>query len=250
MELVARVAEAVLYEGYLLFPYRRSAIKNQQRWQFGGVYPRSYSEASGGNDPWSRQTQCLVVGNAETKIEIRPRFLQVVDRRPAQLVDGALRPVDTLRVGEQVYQAWEEAIERTIPVAGTEGGTALRLGDLLASCRSQLIDIAAGSAEEPLLDAAGVARGALIREWQALHGIVEVTAEPAMDGEPDQAPADRLYRLTAQIRNTTPWQSSSKGVDPRPRYAPARQAFISTHTILHVEAGEFISLLDPPPEYA
>jgi hypothetical protein len=36
------VADAVLYEGYLLWPYRRSALKNQQRWTFGGVYPEAH----------------------------------------------------------------------------------------------------------------------------------------------------------------------------------------------------------------
>ena len=56
---VEKIAAAVLYEGYVLWPYRRSAQKNQRRWTFGGVYPRAYSEAEGGNDPWLMQTQCL-----------------------------------------------------------------------------------------------------------------------------------------------------------------------------------------------
>ena len=29
------IADAVLYEGYILYPYRASAQKNQSRWQFG-----------------------------------------------------------------------------------------------------------------------------------------------------------------------------------------------------------------------
>ena len=53
---VEKIAAAVLYEGYVLWPYRRSAQKNQRRWTFGGVYPRAYSEAEGGNDPWLMQT--------------------------------------------------------------------------------------------------------------------------------------------------------------------------------------------------
>ena len=37
---VARaVADAVLYEGYVLYPYRASARKNQMRWQFGVLAP-------------------------------------------------------------------------------------------------------------------------------------------------------------------------------------------------------------------
>ena len=40
MEQVKEIANAVLYEGYLLYPYRHSAIKNRQRWTIGVVYPR------------------------------------------------------------------------------------------------------------------------------------------------------------------------------------------------------------------
>src|SRR5919205_54255 len=77
MDAVKKIAEAVLYEGYILWPYRRSAIKNQQRWTFGGVYPRAYSEARGGDDPPFVQTQCLVLGDGDCAIEVRVRFLHV-----------------------------------------------------------------------------------------------------------------------------------------------------------------------------
>jgi hypothetical protein len=35
---VAAIARAVLYEGYVLWPYRRSALKNAQRFTFGSLY--------------------------------------------------------------------------------------------------------------------------------------------------------------------------------------------------------------------
>jgi hypothetical protein len=38
-ELVDRIVHAVLYEGYILYPYRASAKKNRQRFTFGRVYP-------------------------------------------------------------------------------------------------------------------------------------------------------------------------------------------------------------------
>jgi hypothetical protein len=111
-EMVERVAEAVLYEGYLLFPYRPSSRKNQQRWTFGGVYPR------GGDDPSDMQTQCLIAGGLETAVEVKARFLQVTDG------DGR-----------------EEAIERVVL-------TLARLGDLLGQVRTTPIEIAAGSDRE------------------------------------------------------------------------------------------------------
>jgi hypothetical protein len=62
LALVERIANAVLYEGYILYPYRPSSVKNRQRWTFGGIVPRSYSEAQGGSDAWQMQTECLVQG--------------------------------------------------------------------------------------------------------------------------------------------------------------------------------------------
>ena len=45
--LIDRIVNAVLYEGYMLYPYRPSAVKNRQRWNFGVLYPESYSAAQG-----------------------------------------------------------------------------------------------------------------------------------------------------------------------------------------------------------
>ena len=59
---VEKIADAVLYEGYLLYPYRSSAVKNRQRWNFGIVYPHAYSESSGGTEPFEMQTECLATG--------------------------------------------------------------------------------------------------------------------------------------------------------------------------------------------
>ena len=124
---VEKIAAAVLYEGYVLWPYRRSAQKNQRRWTFGGVYPRAFSETAGTNDPWLMQTQCLVVGQSPT-VEVKVRFLQVVERRVASLsgvgeaeertVAERMELVDELRVGNERYLAWEEAAEREVVVEG------------------------------------------------------------------------------------------------------------------------------------
>ncbi len=62
LERVEQIAKAVLYEGYMLYPYRPSSVKNQQRWNFGVVYPEAYSNAQEGTDPCSLRTECLVSG--------------------------------------------------------------------------------------------------------------------------------------------------------------------------------------------
>ena len=65
---VDAIAKAVIYEGYLLYPYRTSNIKNQQRFTFGGVYPPAF-------DVSTMQTQCLLEGEAGAEVEITVRFL-------------------------------------------------------------------------------------------------------------------------------------------------------------------------------
>jgi hypothetical protein len=225
VDTTKKIAEAVLYEGYLLWPYRRSARKNQQRWTFGGVYPRAYSEARGEDDPWIMQTQCLVVGDAEATIEVKVRFLHVTERKVGRKSGETLEFVEELRVGGELYLPWDEATEREIAVGRfklSELGSPERIG----------IDIPAGSREEPLRGPAEEVVGALVRGWCMLRGTVEVEAEPLREG---------IFRVTVRITNTTPWGGED-------RESTLRQTFVSTHTALGVEGGEFVSLIDPPEE--
>jgi hypothetical protein len=227
VDAVKTIAEAVLYEGYMLWPYRRSATKNQQRWTFGGVYPRAYSEARGEDDPWLMQTQCLVSGDEESAIEVRVRFLHVVERRVGQKnAVGTLEFVDELRVGGERYLAWDEATEREVAVGR------FKLSELLESPKRVEIDIPGGSEEEPLAEPTGEVAGALVRSWRTLRGTVEVEAEPLRGG---------TFRVTVRIINTTPWGGED-------RESTLKRTFVSTHTALEVEGGEFVSLIDPPEE--
>lgn len=244
MESVETIAEAVLYEGYLLYPYTRTAMKNQQRWTFGGVYPQEYSEATGGHDPWRMQTQCLILGNNDTLIEVKIRFLHVVQRHVMQWIDGSAdkaNSVDELWVGAEVYRPWEEAIERDL-----HGPSAMRLGDLAAHDVQLNIDIPVGQSDEELTDPSGHAVGSLVREWQVVQGRVGIHIEPvSVDGTGADNESQSLYRLTVNIVNTTPWASEP----PMPRSQVVRHSMISTHTIMHVSKGEFVSLLEPPDTY-
>ena len=217
MEALRQIADAVLYEGYLLWPYRRSAIKNQQSWTFGGVYPAAYS-AQRPDDPSVMQTQCLLEADDATAIDVAVRFLHVVRRRPER--PSGTEPVDVLEVGGERHVAGEEATEREIAARG------LHLNEL-RTARRVAIRIPAGSARERIAEAA-----ALVRSWQALEGAVEVRAD-RRDGA--------LFRLTVRISNTTPWE----GADRR---QALERTFCSTHTTLRAQGGAFVSLTDPPAE--
>jgi hypothetical protein len=226
VDAVKKIAEAVLYEGYMLWPYRRSSTKNQQRWTFGGVYPRAYSEVRGEDDPWLMQTQCLLLGDEETAIEVKVRFLHVVERAVGRKnAVGTLELVDEMQVGGERYLSWDEATEREVAVGR------FKLSEL-ESPRQVRIDIPAGSREEPLAKPTGEVVGALVRSWRTLSGTVEVRAEALREG---------TFRVTVRITNTTPW-------DGEDRESTLRQTFVSTHTALEVERGEFVSLMDPPEE--
>jgi len=224
---VEKIAATVLYEGYMLWPYRRSSRKNQRRWTFGGVYPQAYSEASGGDDPWLMQTQCLVTG-ANPSVEVKVRFLHIVERKVGRTgADGELEFVDELRVGGERYLAWDEAVEREIVVESLE------LAKLDAP-RKVAIHVATGSEEETLTSSAGSPVGMLVRSSEALEGSIEVGVETVGAG---------VFKLTVKIANTAPWSGED-------RESTLRRTFVSTHTILHAEAGEFVSLMDPPGKLA
>jgi hydrogenase maturation protease len=55
---------------------------------------------------------------------------------------------------------------------------------------------------------------------------------------------DRLFKITARITNT----ASMNPQDLKSRDGALMRSLVSTHTILGVHGGEFVSLLDPPDD--
>jgi hypothetical protein len=219
VDAVRQIADAVLYEGYVLWPYRRSALKNTRRWTFGGVYPRAHSEEHP-DDRWTMRTECLVEGPPEATVDVRVRFLHVVRRQVmGQAPSGALEPVDELTVDGERYLTWEEATERELEA------TALPLGEL-GSPKHIDIAIAPGRDEEQLPG------GALVRTSSELEGGVDLAAEALRPG---------LHRLSVQITNTTLFPAGD-------REEALERTFCSTHTVLSADGAQFVSLTDPPTE--
>jgi hypothetical protein len=70
------LARAVLYEGYMLYPYRLSSLKNRQRWNFGVLFPPAYCDRHDNSERSMMQTQCLVEGSTDTFVTVRVQFLQ------------------------------------------------------------------------------------------------------------------------------------------------------------------------------
>ncbi|MEV0201806.1 hypothetical protein [Nonomuraea sp. NPDC050691] len=228
LDQVRRIARAVLYEGYLLWPYRQSALKNRHRWTIGGVHPEPYGREHDGH-PWLMRTQCLVEADPGASVDVRVRFLHVVVREPALLRDGVPEPVPELVAGGVRVLPREEAVEREAAACG------LALEELARRPVRTAIEVPAGQETEPLPECAGDAAGpagAVVRRWEGLRGHVEVTAERLEPG---------LYRLTADVVNTTPWPGGT-------RTDLMRRTLVSAHSALHARDGRFVSLMDPPEE--
>lgn len=157
LEAVEKVARAVLYEGYLLYPYTARTVKNRQRWNFGVLYPPGY-------DTSEMQTECLVLGADE--IDVRVRFLHGDEERQIELAQLPISSPHTRRAGDTLIAVLMEQV----PAAGN------------------------------------------------------------------------LYKVTVRIQNVS-------AVNPASREEAMEHSMVSTHAILTVRRGEFVSLMDPPAEY-
>ena len=247
LHLVERIADAVLYEGYILYPYRPSAVKNQQRWNFGALCPQSYSLAQGGTEDWTMQTECLVSGSERTTLDIKVRFLHLLTREvgvPA--ADCAVRIADcgdeqiqssvsgpdlnivaSLDVGGKIFQTWQEAVEREFSAPGFDVET------LAGQTQRLSFSFPPNRALETLRDDGGHVVGVIIRTQQSVEGSLELSAARAGEG---------IFKITARILNMTALEDAKS----KSRDDALMRSLVSTHTILSARDGEFVSLLDPP----
>ena len=235
IEQVKEIANAVLYEGYLLYPYRHSAIKNRQRWTFGVVYPREYSEANGGIEPWMMRTECLIAGQPGAMVDVYMRFLHLLVRtvvQPEAMDNPSQAQTKAASAGEWsiasliANEPREEGVEREVSALD------LSLCELAAHPQRVAIEFPGRRmVEHPTDDSAQE----IVREQQPIAGAVLIAAEPA---------EANVFKLSVQIENTTP----ETGAVSNRHNAVLRQSFVSTHAILQVHQGSFISLLDPPEE--
>jgi hypothetical protein len=218
------VANAVLYEGYILYPYTASAGKNRIRWQFGVLVPQAYT-AKGTGEPAEAKTEILLEVAEESRIDVVVRFLQVEARAVEAWSGSAFEAVESLVIGTQHYLTFDEGIERDIAVS-LQPATASRTAAPIAFGAEEHVEL--------LRDAGDALSGRVVRRRWPLHGAVTLECEPVPD-----RPALRKVRV--RIENHS-------AVVPGERSSALRTSLVSTHTLLHVDEGAFLSLLDPPEE--
>ncbi len=232
------VADAVLYEGYLLYPYRRSSGKNrgQIRWQFGVLTSRGWAEAhgpvadgvAGSAESWWQQTECLFEAADSAVVHIRTRYLQVQAKSVEERAgDGTFAPVDRLDLGDRDEVCFDEAVPHeadvVIPVAG-----------LLVGERQVRFGVPGGEDVEPAYDAHGREAGRVVRRRWPVSAMLRLNVDRADTPFP-------LFRIRARIENL------DEATAPRATRPEAlRRSLVSTHSFLALDTGGFVSLLDPP----
>ncbi|WP_030953311.1 hypothetical protein, partial [Streptomyces sp. NRRL S-481] len=232
---MSAVADAVLYEGYLLYPYRRSSAKNRVRWQFGVLFPRDWVESdgpvapgvSGSADSWYQQTECLlrIRRRGDASVRVRVRYLQMQRKQVEETgPDGRHHAVESLSTGDgTTHLSFDEAVPR-------EHEAEVPLDELLRGGRTVPVGAAAGVDTEPLPEGAG----RIVRRRDEVRAETTITAERLTDD---------LCRLRVRTTNSGP--------APQPRTArdeAMRRALIATHTLIGGEGVEFVSLIDPPAD--
>jgi hypothetical protein len=206
------VADAVLYEGYLLYPYRGTSSKNQSRWQFGVLGPPGAAEAGLGEDD-ALAAQFLVDGAQAITLVVR--FLQLQRRRAQrELADGGFRSVDQLTTPTGSWLTWDEAVE-----------CERSFGPIALDSQRRTLPVTADAAT----DIEPVDGGRLVREREEVRGELTVSSEP--DGV--------LRRVSIRIGNV--------GVAAADKNDAIARSMIGTHVIAEVVGGQFVSLLEPEP---
>ena len=121
LDAVRAVADAVLYEGYLLYPYRATSAKNQLRWQFGVFGP--HGRRRGGDRrglPAADAVRCCA---RPVPLTVHLRFLQLQQRRTERFEGEGFVDGPELRIDGRRWFAWDEAIEieRSSPAGARRG---------------------------------------------------------------------------------------------------------------------------------
>jgi hypothetical protein len=225
----SQVADAVLLEGYVLYPYRASSAKNRMRWQFGVLVPPSWDGRGG--EHCAQRTECLMEPRSGARLHARLRFLHA-QRRTVQRAgaEGAFETVEALELPDRVLVPWDEGVEEQVDVEADEG-------DLYGSGLLLPFSRPAGEETEEVRDQSGQLVGRLVRRRERVEGVLRLTATELQG-------AYRVLRLTAVVENTG---------DRRPpdgvrgdREAALPHSLVSAHLILGLTAGSFVSMTDPP----
>jgi hypothetical protein len=239
VEAARRIADTVLYEGYILYPYRASHGKNASgvRWQFGVLVPKAQAEAnplppgamqaggtvSGAVETWCQQTECILEPGDDATVDVRLRFLHLQARIVERLADdGSFTKVESLTAGGELYVTWDEGVE-------TEFDATVRVADI--SGRQQVVAVELPGWEET----EAIEGGRVIRRRRplSLRLVLSVDELPGPYG---------IAKLRVRTENVTDWSDGDAD-----RSEVVLRSPVATHLVLAASPGSrFVSPLDPP----
>ncbi|MFD8413572.1 hypothetical protein ACFV2Q_17675 [Streptomyces sp. NPDC059650] len=226
--LARQVADAVLFEGYVLYPYRASAAKNRMRWQFGVLVPPAWGPRHGEHS--GQRTELVAEPRGDASVAVELRFLHAQRRTVEEArADGSFAAVPELHLPDRVLVPWDEGREERVEMS-------VRVADLEAGEVSLPFTRPAREETEPVLDADGRPVGRLVRRTERIDGVLRLHAAPL------DVPY-RALRLTAAVENTADWNPPEHGAD---REAALARSLVAAHLLLGLSAGSFLSMTDPP----
>ncbi len=208
MDIAQGVADAVLYEGYLLYPYRASARKNQNRWQWGVLVPPAYAAAGHGEYAASR-TECLLEPGTDPVLHLRLRFLQLQHRSG----------------GEGPVPEFDEAVEREVDAV-------VPVSELLAAEQVVPVAVPGGSeTEEGVTRQRWGLQGELrlsARQLEGPYGVLQLTIDVVNLAQWNDQDADRQVALRHSLIAAHPVLAVTDGAfislnDPPEWAKPAAQ---------------------------
>ncbi|MER6915288.1 hypothetical protein ABT354_26745 [Streptomyces sp. NPDC000594] len=248
-----RIADAVLFEGYVLYPYRASAAKNRLRWQFGVLVPPALGTA--GQDPSHQRTDCLMEPRAGARLAVELRFLRArrrtVQRRTAP---GVHRTVAELELADRILVPWDEGVTETVrlllPVDRLTRPGGFEHPFRLPPRHEEETVEEAGAPVGRLLRSCAEVRGVIrvrVREIPGPYGALRLTAEVANTGElrpAEDAEDTEDAGGSGPDRTGVGSGPDRTGGDERAEALP--YSLISAHLLLALDTGAFLSSADPP----
>ena len=173
---VEKIADAVLFEGFMLYPYRPTATKNRQRWNFGTLYPLQYAEAQRPVESCRFITECLVEAAPNATLNVRIRFVQLAP----------------LAVDSRTSEGWQQGLERSADIC-RQSIAELIAGPRVLSPKFELVQKSAPQQSEKL----------------PFEVQIEFAAQLAISAS---AIENGVYKLRIELKNSTPCLASTRNV--------------------------------------
>jgi hypothetical protein len=239
VDAARRIADTVLYEGYILYPYRASHGKNASgvRWQFGVLVPKAQAEASplppgamqakgtvsGAVETWCQQTECILEPGDDATVDVRLRFLHLQARIVERVTEnGSFVPVESLTADGELFVTWDEGVE-------TEFDATARVADISGGEKVLTVDLPGWEETE------AIEGGRVVRRRRQLSLRLVLSAEelPGPYG---------IAKLRVRTENVTDWSDGDAD-----RSEVVLRSPVATHLIMAASPGSrFVSPLDPP----